>query len=434
MEQQITATELAFNPHALKVTKTEDKVGWYFYKVAIPVSKRSTEGTWQFLTDLSGGHSCSVVDLGCEGRKMSCAFGFDDAVTEIHFVVAPDLFAHARDHDDLGEVGWEKIQQSSFGVMDSFTPFMHNKVQIFTTDINKVIRKLEVNGYNVMKRLSVYEDGWAAHASIGIVGKVWEFVGFPPNNLTEFSPWAPEECPFAHRVDANMSMMYENAVNQNPNDPRSFWISTHVATSTVDTDGFKTLFGMLKNQTGALISTHDDHEYCKVVTVDYTNEESLSNGGKYGDDISLRFIHNWNYQSLKKGNGDLWYSVRDYEEYISRVHERYLSHSSSPGEKATDQWRNWDHWLDQHIGIAWAETEGCTDKNKDITEALLAKDIYLGERDAAGDHFYTAYEDVSMAVEYSTATCSHGKGVPNVCTCSKLNSNLLANTTECAGL
>ena len=40
MEQQITATELAFNPHALKVTKTEDKVGWYFYKVAIPVSKR----------------------------------------------------------------------------------------------------------------------------------------------------------------------------------------------------------------------------------------------------------------------------------------------------------------------------------------------------------------------------------------------------------
>lgn len=308
---------------------------------------------------------------------------------------------------------------------------MHNKVQLFTTEMDKVVSKLEVDGYSVMKRLSTYEDGWAAHASVGIAGKVWEFVGYPPDDISEYTPWTEEECPFSHRVDANMSMMYEYASNSNQVSPRTFWISTHVATSGLDTNGFDTLFDMLKNETGAQVVEHTEHPFCKVATVSYVNQQSLDNGGAYGADITLRFVHNRKQQGLTDADGNPWYSISDYEEYITQVHEKYLRDLDHPEYEATKRWRNWDHWLDQHVGIAWSKTDGCIDKNKQITEALLKNDAYLGERDAAGDHFYTAYPDVAMTVEYETGSCTHGVGVPDICTCSRYNSDLLSTDEQC---
>lgn len=120
----------------------------------------------------------------------------------------------------------------------------------------------------------------------------------------------------------------------------------------------------------------------------------------------------------------------DYESYVSRVHLKYLSRPHDEDE--TSKWRNWDHWLDQHVGIKWYEndpTELCYDKNQDITRMLLENHITCGKRavDHDGDHFYTGALDSSMALEYNTE-CNNDAytAETNVCTCNRENSNELA--------
>ena len=49
--------------------------------------------------------------------------------------MAPVLRSEAVDGDNLGVNGWNEITMSSYGDMTEFTPFMHNKVQLFIEDV-----------------------------------------------------------------------------------------------------------------------------------------------------------------------------------------------------------------------------------------------------------------------------------------------------------
>jgi hypothetical protein len=171
--------------------------------------------------------------------------------------------------------------------------------------------------------------------------------------------------------------------------------------------------------------------------------------------------------------------VKDYEDYIYKVHKRYLTDHDKDSQH---RWRNWDHWLDQHIGIKYAGSsmisskddddtadanmiaktnEGTTPKKakheassesstggsrliddgendelaieldencivmaKEVTEVILDEHLLVGERFilADGDHYYVGFEGSSLSVEFNTE-CHYGNvGISDICTCVEMNS------------
>lgn len=418
--------------------------GFYFYKTAIPARNGSTDEAYAFMTNYSGGFDCSKVNLGCTGYKISCEFGDgDDAFgddmdwdRQLHYVHAPLLFDQAKDGDDLGVDGWSDFMEASFGDMSAFTPFMHNKLQLFVADVDAKATQLEQGGYDVMKRLSAYgETGmYVAHVSVHVLGYVWEFVGSAPascsSGYTEgcaYKPWTSDECPAAHEINVNMTMLLSTledkadhlAINHNS----SFWIATHVATSSMTSTGMSQIFEDLESWTDAHISRKDTSD-CSVVTVSFNNMDMLESGGTVGDQVVLKYVKNDAQQSATANDRTL--SVSDYEEYITKTHERYLTREI--GERPLDKWRNWDHWLDMHVGVKFKEVEGCEATSTTISQGLINQDALVGKRaiNNDGDHYYIGYRDSSMCVEYNTEQCHDGVGETNICTCIRENSKRLA--------
>lgn len=270
----------------------------------------------------------------------------------------------------------------------------------------------------------------AAHVSVSVEGKIWEFVGFPGHNLTGFTEWTEEECPAAHKIDVNMTELENLILNHGQSKTlrsnSSLWISVQTAASDVDSDEMSQIFTDLRQLTGAETAIYQS-EHCKVMTVSSTrNYNNLENGADLGDVVTMRYVQNNEFQKVQVGQKVR--SIADYEEYITRVHEKYLSKPEKRGKKY--HWRNWDHWLDQHVGFKWAESSGCHAKNQAITERLLEDDEYVGKRAIQndGDHFYVGYRGTAMSIEYNTE-CHHGEGETNTCTCLKENSNQLANAS-----
>jgi hypothetical protein len=157
--------------------------------------------------------------------------------------------------------------------------------------------------------------------------------------------------------------------------------------------------------------------------------------------------------------------VKDYEDYIYKVHEKYLT--SQDGD-ISHRWRGWDHWLDQHIGIMYAgptlikemesvdddgsssesESSGddssseshddaewsanlhttCIKMAQEVNEALLDEHLLVGKRFLImdGDHYYAGLQGSSMAIEFNTE-CHYGQdGATDICTCDSMNSDLWA--------
>ena len=98
-----------------------------------------------FLSEHSGGSSCVQVDLGCNGYKLSCTFGeaSSNPDKQLHYVVAPRLLSSAVDGDEYGVDGWTEKIMESFGDMTTFSPFMHEKAQVF---VNDIVAKLAPKG------------------------------------------------------------------------------------------------------------------------------------------------------------------------------------------------------------------------------------------------------------------------------------------------
>lgn len=428
--------------------------GWYFYKAAVIARNGTVDKIHEFMKRHTGGHMCGAINLGCDGYKISCTFGAntesDDMESQmmfdrqLHYVHAPRLYSHAVDGDDMGADGWMDFQQQSYGDMSQFTSFMHNKFVMFTNDVAAKAQELGDDGFATLMRMSKHRDGYmVGHVLVPMEGYIWEFVGMAPPECDDSSPtvgicsfttWEAEECPAAHAVDANLTALSQQLSDGVPSGMLSanstMWISTHVATSGIESDEMLLNFEMLEEHTQAQITysggggTHSPH--CRVATIAYQNLNVGLSGEN--DAVTLKYVVNSKYQSSTVA-GKTW-SILEYEDYIGRVHDKYLTRPHDEDE--TSKWRNWDHWLDQHMGIKWYMDDPddlCFDKNQDVTAMLLENHVTCGKRaiDGDGDHFYTGTPQSSMAIEFNTE-CNNdfGAAETNVCTCNRENSNELA--------
>lgn len=406
--------------------------GWFFYKTTM-VTKNGTSGAvLEFMMNFTGGYDCAKVGLGCDGYKITCTYGKDmkgiyDISEEVHYVHAPELFSQAVDKDNLGVDGWQDITEMSMANMDKeFTAFMHNKIQMYTQNVDERAAKLESAGYKVMRRLSYWKDGKTllAHASTQLSGHIWEFVGLAPKDVTDWTFWKINECPKAHSITADIFQLekYIDEINSKAIHSESaydrinttFWISSHVASS-IDNDR-TSMLNDLKDLTRANINT-ENSDACEVTTVTH----------KYYDQISLKYVKNAKKQAASV-DGET-YSLAMFEDYINQVHEKYLLKPN--GTLHRDRWRNWDHWLDRHVGMAIEQKHDyCMERNEAITARLLDKDTPVGKRAIGSeDHFYVGYYNSSFTLEYNV-NCHSGVGETNVCTCNHENSNELGNNTD----
>mmetsp|Transcript_102902 Transcript_102902/g.295031 ORF Transcript_102902/g.295031 Transcript_102902/m.295031 type:complete len:551 (-) Transcript_102902:243-1895(-) len=449
------------NPRVKNPTVHQASSGWYFYKSATIARNGTVDTVTNFMSTHTGGHRCAAVNLGCDGYKITCVYGADSDVDDdtisglwdrqLHYVHAPKLHAHAVDGDDMGTDGWMDFMEESYDGMSEFNGFMHNKFTMFTGDIEAKAVELQNDNHKMMKRLSIYhEGGYSASITVSLEGYIWEFVGFAPDACANpeaadcsYALWSEDECPAAHTVDVNMTaltgMIAREQERKQAGDAfgtgyanSSMWISNSIASSNIFSDEMTLNFDLLKNRTQAQVRYSGGTESagsptCNVATIAYANMNEEYSG--QDDHVTLKYVTNWKQQNATSKRTEKTYSIYDYETYIARVHKKYLTrpHSGNPD----DMWRNWDHFLDQHIGIKWyrdTPSDMCYNHNQDITSMLKDHHISCGKRavDGDGDHFYTATPASTMSLEYNTE-CNYGAmGETNVCTCNAENSNELA--------
>jgi hypothetical protein len=404
------------------------------------------------------------VNLGCDGYKLTCDYG----EKQIHYVVAPILVDSPVEDDGMGVNGWIETTMDSFGDMSTFEPFMHDKVQLFVGDVVTKSKDLEAADHKVMRRSSIVkatnEQGKTVeytigHAMVAISGKIWDFVGViddPMVAVSEgFDNWSDDECPLAHEIRGQSIPELKSYVIS---ESKYLLLSIQMATSSLQSQGVVTATGLLKQMTGAN-EMIEKGKYCDVQTIYYYNRWAEFEGS-YVSQIYLKYVVNHEHQTSTK-NG---ISVKDYEDYIYKVHEKYLS--SHDGD-ISRRWLGWDHWLDQHIGIKYAgpslidqyerywdstrkllsdadkssESEStdetdwksnlhskCLAMAKEVNEALLDEHMLTGKRFilADGDHYYTGVQGSSMCIEFNTE-CHYGQdGATDICTCDTMNSDLWA--------
>lgn len=418
--------------------------GWYIYKVAYSGRNGTTSELLKFMADYSGGTDCEAVNLGCDGYKLTCNYG----MKQLHYVVAPTLPSEAVDGDQLGVDGWVDIAMESFGDMSTFSAFMHDKVQLWTTGVRTKAEELEAGGYKTMRRMSTASDGKTkvGHVLTPVGGKIWEFVGVlsPEEAKTAgFTAWAKEECPKAHEVDAVNLDVLKRFGKDTSGATNWIAVTTGVGTSSDDTS-LNAYTSTLVDMTGALKSSYKD-DYCEVTSFNYLDKWEDEAGGASGENVFFKLVHNYNYQDISvsgvRGGLDVDSSISGYQDYVGKVHERFLS---LPADGDSDhRWRGWDHYLDQHIGIKYSGDSAvdstdvveadtmqdlCLTQATKMNERFLADKTWVGKRfiQTDGDHYYTGYSSSSMALEFNTE-CHYGQeGATDICTCVPQNSDTLA--------
>jgi hypothetical protein len=238
--------------------------------------------------------------------------------------------------------------------------------------------------------------------------------------------------------DADVNYLLHNP----PTESSSVLMMTSVAQGqSLSSSSLYTYTHGLTNLTGA-VKTDFSNEHCDVSSFTWRNYWEQKNGGATGQNIDLKLVYNKKYQTLAAtlptGAAP---TVTDYQNYIGKVHERFLS-KPVDGDSA-HKWRGWNHWLDQHVGVKYAGSTlimgdddefrsmmqaSCVAQGAALNAEFLNDHTLVGKRfiQEDGDHYYTGYSSSSMAIEFNTE-CHYGaKGTSDICMCNPQNSDYLA--------
>ena len=379
---------------------------WEIYKHATPVMNGQGRGIFDFVTQYLCPSMGPPTNLGCGGLKVGCTVKCASCTTgsaQLHWVDSRALDEHSG---PMGVEGWERYFEEQNGNLTHFNAFMHNKNQLcararartlrsrasahvflrappspparsrsYVDDLSTFQHALDEGGVPYFRRTSFFADDAddgdateAAHLGVQVAGRLVELVG-PFDSLADadgFVPWKEHECPTAHalRFRASEYSEWASAVELYDDEvvawgARDFgretplFAAAHATAS--DPEERAALFGALGNLTDAAVSVLESSAACTVVSITWPGQI---------DGFEMRYVDN-----RLAVHGTL--SPRDYDTYVDRVHETYLAE--------TDTEFNWDHWLDQHLGLRYnaAEYDVCAPMDDTVRHRLRG--------DAVGD-------------------------------------------------
>ena len=408
------------------VAGMDDKVDreWIVYKTATAVTSGSGEEIFDFVTRYLCPSQGAPTDLGCGALKVGCVVRSTTGTVQLHWVDAAALDHHSG---PMKVEGWESYFKTLNANMTKFNSFMHNKQQLFVDDLSAYQKLLDESAVAYMRRISYDVAGVKiAHLSVEVAARVVELVG-PFDSLSSsegFEPWRANECPQAHVLRSSAANYSGWADYELQDDISKMWqdktgrvvpIIAGVAAASHDPVEHGQLVAQLYNFTGARFEVIEDTDDCAVTTITFPGV----------DGFEFKYVDN------KIGHvGE--HSLSDYDEYVEAVHQEYLLERRA--DDASSNWFDWDHWLDQHIGVEIDYVDGeCETVNHDIRKVLFENQIPVGERRAFerfsdgtrnySSHYYTGYKG-SLAWEFHVQ-CSADNQAPDVCGCNNENNNIL---------
>ncbi|KAJ8598596.1 hypothetical protein CTAYLR_001690 [Chrysophaeum taylorii] len=355
------------------------------YKQALPVSVGSTSALAEFAYEILG-TDVYRTDIGCKGMKMSV--NVNPSGFQLHFVESRILAADPRPIQQ-----WQDYFEDLNGDLSSFNVFMHNKVTLFTTQLDEMKDKLDAMGKPLMlRRSSGYyyqgEDTSLGHVLFALAGRIYELVG--PTNR-DWHEWSDAECPLAHgfadkRLDSRAEWFREvndiSSKSQQWKNNRGFYPpmfaggSVLIGASDLDDDGgggISVLFQDLANVAGLDVhATESSSDGCTVYEI------PTQVVGPYS--APVKYVVNTNLENPGLEE------VSEYNAYVREIHDDYT------GKDKT--WHMWDHWLDQHFGLEYVGN------NSDYVAGAL--DLYLPGRPVGQRVGFPGlpYDDLDSAVHW----------------------------------
>lgn len=415
-------------------TTASSKSTWGIYKHAVAGvnSQEWYEPLYYYL-----GTSVSLTNLGCNGTKANVDFGL--STFQLHFVEGSIIEESKETHKTSY---WQRELQEAYKNMETFHSLMHNKVQFLVPDIAAIDAHTRTDEaremfptMSTMRRISTagYDNEVeVAHLSLNIGGHIYEVVSPVSNDLNRdgYKLWSQHEFPAAHELGYNPVPVLEQLTANGVFNYRTgggfvsgVWTSIHVSTAERDMANSN----LANDVTGIAGLNLKHYSYGEDFSID-----SISGYNSYlastAIDVAIDPYRNVRYirNSVDEESDKL---TALWEESVAASHQQLYN-------RVTEQWgSNWDHWLDQHIGLVYGlANAGNSDTEADDEYCGIVADLTVNLKDEKNrpvglriddeeTKFYAGYKGL-MAWEYNSPTvCGDSADWDQgICTCVHANS------------
>lgn len=367
------------------VVTSSTESSFELYKATLAVATGSAAGIAEFVNSTIT-HVDPNFDLGCGGVKVNAyllPYG-----PQLHWVESEIL-----SNDDKPIERWQPYFEELNGDMSKFNAFMHNKISLFTTDLAKPLAQLERHGIKTLRRRGTRYSGLASptgelgHLVFEIAGRAYELVGPVTADFhataKSWDEWTVDECPFAHRLnndlDEYVSKYQDFVAVAKQSEAVSGWAQDRgyyppmlagISFALSQDEAIDDLFSDLQSLAGIENYVESESDGCAVYR--------LNTRVVYGWSAPVRYVVN--ERSLHDLSKNETWTVAAYNDYIAKTHETRLARAKN--------WSNWDHWLDQHLGLKYVgdDAYGMAER---LNDELKMKSRAVGQRTT--DEFSSKY-------------------------------------------
>jgi hypothetical protein len=402
---------------------------WTIYKVTTSI----TVGTYAAVQEFATNYLClaEYSNLGCNlTNKVACNLAGQAGIHWVDSSVFNDLSAPDRSISE-----WNKYIES-LGT-DSFNPFMHNKVQLFVSDLTAHYAKFTENSVPFMARLSMSSGSSTydiAHVSVSLnnTGTVYEIVG-PSGTLTSealarFSAWEDISCPSSHSLPYSLDELLSSFEEESESQMNNWEISSGLQNPML-VQVQVPMSGLSNNRlqdTLDLVSSMSKNDFS--VTTVTTGSDACTYATADIKGVTVRYVENdGDFSDVI--NYDL--TVGDWEADVLSAAGNFVS---------TDKTQySWNRYLDNHIGIYIPDAANECEGYYNYIEDTISDngDFDYGLRVATtfgvGTHYYTATAGI-RSWEFNADLCARSNET-DICGCLADNSRIdyedSHGTTEC---
>lgn len=296
------------------------------------------------------------------------------------------------------------------------TPPPHIQVQLYSTNLKTVLARLSGFNLGYMERISYDSEGTLVlHVGFELGARVYELVGAASDvGVTESSGvefWSDSECADAHAIPRSLgfysAMASRDLYPMYKSEPALMIISISISYHDPSDDDITTLYTHLTQYTSASATVAVSSSTCDVVDIKWEGEMP---------GLVVHYVAN---HAAPTGSRTL----QDYDDYARDLHATYFTESALAPYNG--EWYNWDHLMDQHIGLWYSgDEEACSERAANVRAGLSEAGIAVGERGESDAHeMYCGYAG-PMTWQYQWQHCDADRSdAPSECACVGSNNN-----------